>query len=276
MNAIVYKVTCLTNLHVGNGEANFDIIDNTVEKDPVTGLPTINSSGVKGALRQYFEEKGVDKAIITRIFGTDANSSKKNENSTPGKVKFYQADLIARPVRASKGDAAYYMATSLDALNMYNLKMQIFGGTVLNVNGIKEDVNYAFMNGIGAEDIAFVELLMEDNISSMSLVIDNGGIVVLKNSTLKDMPLPVLARNQLDDKGISKNLWYEEVVPHKSIFTFAVSSEDSLEDKDVLNSFSKNMTTPQYIQFGGNASIGYGLCKVEEIFSTVKEAGEQV
>ena len=62
MNAIVYKITCVTNLHVGSGEANFDVIDNTVEKDPVTELPTINSSGVKGALRQYFKEKNVGDA----------------------------------------------------------------------------------------------------------------------------------------------------------------------------------------------------------------------
>ena len=44
----------MTNMHVGNGDVNYNIIDNEVEKDPVTGYPTINASGVKGALREFF------------------------------------------------------------------------------------------------------------------------------------------------------------------------------------------------------------------------------
>ena len=45
------------------------------------------------------------------------------------------------------------------------------------------------------------------------------------------------------------------------IFTFAVSSESA----KILNSFAKVVEENPYIQFGGNASIGYGLCNVEEI-----------
>ena len=78
--------------------------------------------------------------------------------------------------------------------------------------------------------------------------------------SLRDLPLPVLARNQLED-GISNNLWYEQVVPHKSIFTFVVSSDY----ENVLQSFADVLKKPTYIQFGGNASIGYGLCRVEKI-----------
>jgi len=54
MNVHVYKYTCLTNLHVGSGDINYNIVDNEVERDPVTGLPMIHASGVKGALREYF------------------------------------------------------------------------------------------------------------------------------------------------------------------------------------------------------------------------------
>ena len=54
MKAKIFVIECLTNLHVGNGDVNFNIIDNEVERDDVTGLPTINSSGFKGALRAFF------------------------------------------------------------------------------------------------------------------------------------------------------------------------------------------------------------------------------
>ena len=59
MTANLYFIKCLTNLHVGSGDVNFNIIDEEIEKDPVTGYPTINASGVKGALRQFFEENAL-------------------------------------------------------------------------------------------------------------------------------------------------------------------------------------------------------------------------
>lgn len=257
MNGIIYKVTCLTNLHVGNGESNFNIIDNTVEKDPVNGLPTINSSGIKGALRQFFKEKGVGDKTITDIFGSDPKTSNENKGtgSTPGKVKFYQADLLARPVRAAKGSKTNYMVTSKEAIAAYNLKAEIFGTASIPVDNLSP--NTASRDNIGVEGIS--NPAMKDMPGGLKKLIP-GEIIISTDEYLRDIPLPVLARNQLED-GISKNLWYEEVVPHKSIFTFAVSSDDA----EALAEFSDKLEKAPYVQFGGNASIGYGLCLVEKI-----------
>lgn len=259
MNAIVYKIICLTNLHVGSGEANFDIIDKTVEKDPILMIPTINSSGVKGALRQHFVECGVEPKVITTIFGSSPKDSaevetvtktedgkekgKKDSKTIPGQVKFYQADLLARPARASMGDKSYYMVTSEAAIMQFYQKMEIFANSV-NVFALT-DCDEVGVEGITANKE--IELLGES-------------FKVIGDVDLRDMLLPVLARNQLED-GISNNLWYEEVVPHKSIFTFAVSSEDEA----VLNAFTEVLRKKQFVQFGANASIGYGLCRIEKI-----------
>lgn len=256
MNVVIYKVTCLTNLHVGNGEANFGVIDNAVEKDPVTGLPTINSSGVKGALRQYFKENGADDELLTKIFGSEQKTSQGN-GSIPGQVKFYQADLLARPVRASKGGEAYYMATSCDAIDLYNQKLELAGGKAVSISDISND-NYTNMDQIGIE--GDISLKKANHIPDELRTVISNGLVVLEDAVLKNIPLPVLARNQLEN-GISKNLWYEEVVPHKSIFTFAVSSENG----NVLQDFKNIIGEKSFVQFGGNASIGYGLCKVEPL-----------
>ena len=43
----IVKMKCLTNMHVGDGEENYSIIDKMVERDPVTKYPTVNASGVK-------------------------------------------------------------------------------------------------------------------------------------------------------------------------------------------------------------------------------------
>ena len=46
MKSIIYILEPITNLHVGNGDINYNIIDNEVEKDPLTNYPMINSSGI--------------------------------------------------------------------------------------------------------------------------------------------------------------------------------------------------------------------------------------
>jgi len=57
MNIDLYIIEALTNIHVGSGDINFDIIDNQVQKDAITGYPVIHSSSFKGALREHFRDK---------------------------------------------------------------------------------------------------------------------------------------------------------------------------------------------------------------------------
>ena len=66
------------------------------------------------------------------------------------------------------------------------------------------------------------------------------------------IPLPIIARNNL---GKNRNLWYEEYVPHKSVFWTIILFDDE-EFKLNLNNV---------VQLGGNASIGNGYVKFEEI-----------
>ena len=80
MGAIVVNLECVTNMHVGNGDVNFNIIDNEVERDVVTGYPTINASGVKGALREYFKKNVAEelKGLID-VISVSLNGSTKEE-----------------------------------------------------------------------------------------------------------------------------------------------------------------------------------------------------
>ena len=91
MTAFLYKMTCLTNLHVGNGDVNYSIIDNEVELDYVLKEPTIPSSGVKGALLSYVESlKGDHTGLIRTVFG--------DKDDAKGTYKFLSANLLSRPV----------------------------------------------------------------------------------------------------------------------------------------------------------------------------------
>lgn len=245
MIAKCFKIKCLTNMHVGNGDVNFSIIDNEVERDPVTGFPTINASGVKGALRMFFETEKSEKDLINNIFG---KSSDNNEEINAGKIKFFSANMFALPMRASDGKAVYYLVTNQTAIDIFkNL------GETLNVSlPLKAEAEKNTLNGIEAEGKKLIKTVKFDN---EEIYIMN------KAADFQDVSLPVVARNKLEN-GISTQLWYEEIVPHESIFYFFAAVNDC--DEKLLKMFEEKVNN-KVIQFGGNASIGCGFCKVTMI-----------
>ena len=228
MKAKIFVIECLTNLHVGNGDVNFNIIDNEVERDVVTGFPTINSSGVKGALRAFFEEN--DLSNIDEIFG-----SENSKVTTSGALKFLSANLLALPIRSISGDDKPYSIhapkTACEDFNQMIANFQLESVSIEDIKGGDEKIT-----------------LDEDN------------------SCYEKYGLPVIARNKV---GEQTNLWYEEVVPHKSMFYFAVVASTSEAD-ELLDVFTESVRE-KIIQFGANASVGYGLCKVIKVISGNEE-----
>lgn len=237
MLATMLKLKCITNLHVGNGEVNYTIIDNEVEKDPITGYPIINASGVKGALREYFSKSTKLSILVDDIFGSDDQG-----NNTSGKLKFLEADMLTIPVRASSGNSAYYMVSTKEALDKYVECYKIFFNKVIKYY----------------EEEAESEISVEGINLHEKINLQGESFYILSDKEFKELSLPVIARNKLDN-GISKNLWYEEIVPHKTVLYFPVIANQG--DENLLKEFKKSVNK-KVIQFGANASIGYGLCMV--------------
>lgn len=239
MKAEVIKLKCITNMHVGNGEVNYSIVDNEVERDAITNYPIINASGVKGALREYCTVESGDKALVNRIFGSDGQG-----NSTPGQLRILAAEMLAIPARASEGNSAFYLVSTGTAWERFLNCMELFEKTT-NVQKEPTPVK----SGLAVEGIPLRE----------SVKLGETEIYLLSEDEFRSISLPVIARNKLDN-GISKNLWYEEVVPHESIFYFPVLGED----EKLLNQFTGLICgAAKVLQFGGNASVGYGLCTAD-------------
>lgn len=251
MKANLYVMECLTNLHVGNGEVNFNLIDNEVEKDVIYGCPVIHSSGVKGALREWYEQK-FDKEKVVSIFGSESNNK---ESSTKGSYKFLNANLLSRPLRNSNiknYDYSFLNTTSYEILNNYiSLRNDI-----LNLGDEKINIDRKVLSGIDDVEIEGISATKSDDVN-IKKYLNVKNWAVMPNSCLSEIDLPVVARNKLNN-GVSENLWYEEFVPHHSKFYFFVIYPD---DKEELTDIDG-----QIIQFGGNASIGYGLCKISKEF----------
>ena len=232
---------------MGNGDVNYNIIDQEVERDPVTGLPIINASGVKGAIREFFEAKwGKNDSRIKTIFG--GNDSDK----TQGTYKFLQADLLFRPLRVSDNSRrSFVIATTEEIIKCFEGKLKGLGST-LSISGKIID-SKEMVELEGENQKTGLKEIRDDKLKEFT-----GGSIVYVNN-LNDYDLPVIARNDLDDNGISKNLWYEEFVPHESVFALIIMTPDKMDDD------FKMSLTAEPIQFGGNASIGYGLMKIQEV-----------
>ena len=187
MKTKFFKIEALSNLHVGNGEINYGMIDNLIQRDPVTELPNINSSSLKGALREYFKHK--NKEVVDLIFGSDPKDKK---NRKQGSIRFFEAELVAIPVRDD--DVPYVMVTSDKTIESLKNRMKSFGFSV--PDKIKEIIG----NPIEKTFKEFKEICSDDE-------------------------LPVISRNNLEN-GQSANLWYEQVLPKYSVLVFAVTGED--------------------------------------------------
>lgn len=251
MIAHLYKLTCITNMHVGNGEVNYSIIDNEVQRDPVLGTPMIFSSSVKGALRSHMTPL-VEEDTIRKIFGGDKN------NMTMGEYKFFSANMISRPLRVSCGESPYVNATSKTIISNHLSLMQDLGIKIYKEENklpeIEDEKKYCSSLNIDEIEGEQVKVCCPNELLK-KIIGENWALT--NNETLLDIPLPVIARNELNN-GKSNNLWYEEIVPHKSIFYFVIltpSTENLLDER--ING--------QIVQFGANASVGYGYSKVEKV-----------
>jgi CRISPR-associated protein Cmr4 len=266
---IVFFITAKTHLHVGSGDSNFGIIDNLVQRDPVTKIPCIHGSSLKGAIKEYCEEilDWKQSGISEEVFGTDTIGKRKTEKTEfmKGSHGFFQAHLLSMPARCNF--MPFFRATSKETIQSFLNDLVQFdspdatdvkkalqplleipvqkGQPVIFINksGKIEDwpTRYETFDASGAEKYLGKNIALLDWEDFQTLSNDNN--------------LPVIARNQLDN-GESKNLWYEQVVPKESLFyTMMLAPHNS----DQILQIADNGRP--LIQLGANATVGYGYCR---------------
>ena len=254
MKIVFYKINCLTNLHVGSGEVNYNIIDNEVEKDAVNGLPVIHASGIKGALRDAFSKVEKYKGQIDEIFG----KAGEGDESGSGSHKFLDATLVCRPMRVQGSNV--FASLPVVTLASVNGLLQKLNGFGVNNFGIDKIDNIDFGKNeflstcknisIECEDTGVITDNTKSQLDKLASIIGKDYAVV---RSFDDYDLPVTARNCVDEKR--RNLWYEEVVPHGSVLYFGVIYPDNAPELEF----------PSVVQFGGNASIGCGYTKITRL-----------
>jgi len=283
MSAQLYIITAKTNLHAGSGSTNAGVIDNLVQRDPSDNLPCTYASSLKGAFREFFEDgprKAFTKILADEIFGAGLNKDEPIENETDqqkaerikkkknskGTHIFHQASLLSIPVRSN--NKPFYNATSPDVLQKFLDEYKLFTDedypdksaiNKLIEKGAAKDkpiVYHAAVEHLRIEDYDISVFEREPSASVKKLLGDN--IIVMNEEDFKyqcgDLSLPVIARNNLEN-GESKNLWYEQIVQREARFWFYTVHFQSSDNFD-------NNVNERSVQIGANASIGYGICKI--------------
>ena len=267
-----YIIETLTNTHVGSGDTTFGVVDRLVQKDPVTRTPVFHSSSLKGAIKEHMEDKGLTD--FARIFG--------ESEDRPGEVKFYEARTLTLPLRST--GRVYYNCTSPDVLLDYLESLNTFQCTSSDLTSLidffrciresfSEDVDFYIFNGDTETEIEDYkegrewQTGMSDDIKKLFRTltdIDLDSVAIFKDkifSYICEDSLPVIARNHLNNEGISQNLFYEEILPRRSRFWFMIGYPVTTS---IESDFETNIVT-DIIQMGGNASIGYGATRIRKI-----------
>lgn len=230
MNTSVWLILAQTNLHVGNESVNnFGVIDQAIQRDTLTKIPCINSSSLKGAIKEFVAEMATSVSCKD-VFGSEKGAS-SDADTQKGSAVFFDANLLFLPIQVSNEENCLYkMAYEQAVLDEFVNKLTNIGVEGCTAQSVIERAK-SLLN------VPFVD------VSTME-----------PQTTLKELSddenLPIIARNKLDN-GESVNLWYEQVLPSKSVLgTLIITRDDSLA----------NALNGGLVQIGANATVGYGYC----------------
>jgi len=288
----MFILETLTNMHVGSGETHFGVVDNLIQRHPVTQIPIIHASGIKGSLREFFEnDNSFTNDEISFLFGGAVNTGEADTKGTldfsPGHLIFFEAQMLTIPLRASEN--VYYDSTSIPTLLEYLDCLDDFFNAKVKTEKLR---NWLISLELKDSDFIYFEgsdgLEIEDFSNGKKLGIPNS----LVQSSLKDLcqidikklaifdkdiftrictdSIPVIARNQIKEDGTSGNLFYEEILPRRTKFYFMIGYDKYLKEKepDIKEKFEDKITdtdNKNIFQFGANFSIGYGFSKLHKI-----------
>lgn len=200
MNTHVFLITAKTNLHVGNESGGeFTIIDKAIQRDPLTQLPCINSSSLKGAIKEYCVHN--TQINVSKLFGSDVDEKGRaiSEKSQKGEAIFFDAKLLFMPQQDD--NTLFHYETSEDVIKMLEDRVRLF------------DPSYKYER--------------PERYNGKELV--DGDL----NAICNNDNLPIIARNVLEN-GESKNLWYEQVLPAETVL-YAIIREEGEDLKNALD-----------------------------------------
>ena len=231
-----------TPLHAGSG-TDLGIVDLPIQREKHTDFPKIEASGIKGCLREYFEQKlGKEEEHIQMAFGP----AEGNDEHTASSLGFSDARLLLFPVKSVTGVFVWVTCPQVitrfyDELKLCDITPTFMippTNTVSNLKTVCVKTSDNKTEGtIVLEEYAFEVEEAEPTKTLAKWLHDNitdgmetfwkdkikTSLVVLSNDDFRDfvtMSTEVTAHTKIDDRlgTVAQGaLWYEEYLPTDSI-----------------------------------------------------------
>lgn len=283
-----------TGLHPGTGQA-LGTVDMPVQRERHTHWPLIPASTLKGVLRDTLrpldgaieDGKQMDRARWLAVFGPET----ANAGEHAGALAVTDARILAFPVRSARG--VFVWATCKAVLDRLRRDLKLSVGDSLPPVPPVEPGTALVPRGAGlladGEQLLLEEYDFSDAgdstgfgnwLAEMQVVDDGTGkrlrerLVVLPDDDFGEFTrhaTEVVARIKLDyeTKTVQDGaLFYEEFLPPETLFyamllaTPSRKKELTIPAVEVIAGVARAMGEAKYLQIGGNASIGKGICAV--------------
>jgi len=295
--AKVFYIHTVSPMHVGSG-SDLGIVDMPIQREGHTSFPKIESSSLKGSIREAFEMRGrTDLDILLKTymsFGYDETNApsavetafpNKKDREFAGALGFSDARILLFPVKSAKGIFAWI--TSPMVLNKFIKDLKISDNeqtfTIVE-NSISNDSKINIDNNSVILEEYQINITKKDDTQTitefLSTELDNDEIkeklIILSDDDFKDfvtLSTEVITRTKIDNAtGTVKDgaLFTEEYLPSETVmYSLALASpvmtrvtqiQNLSSEDEVMNFFSS--TVPDIMQIGGNATIGKGIVSI--------------
>ena len=271
--ALPFFIHVITPLHAGTGQ-ELGIVDLPIQRERHTGFPKIEASGLKGSIREVFEENNKkvkvgnkevsinDKITIDLIFGPEA------EVSHAGALGFTDARILLFPVKSMKGVFAHI--TCPEILKRFKEEMTIAGKEIkineqkINIDAIPEnsypenDPEILVSNKVILEEYTFDAKPNKDLKHFANWLVQKTGIeeilqkiIVLSDDDFKDfvhLSTEVSTRIKISNVTgtVEEGPFNEEFLPSETLlYSLALASpifKEKPEEKGIFNQDGKDET----------------------------------
>lgn len=274
MDTKLLHILTRTPLHVGAG-SSVGAIDMPVQRERHTQIPIIPGSGLKGVLRDLWND---DKSNQERLFGPDPDDKEKEHRA--GELVIGEARVLCFPVRSAKGSFAWITSPlalqryARDCASVFSVIPSVSDDECLASDGVSLEKEgkvvleeYCFRKKPDPVPPDVLELLKKpfSNDPVWSTVSDR--LVILSDGLFSYFcanACEVQQRIKInDDTGTAAEhaLFNQENVPSETLFYGVVAGRT---DPKAVEELREKLKTINYvIQIGGDETIGLGYCSVE-------------
>ena len=299
----ICKFYAVSPIHAGSGVST-SAVDLPIQRERHTNWPHIQASGVKGAFRAHFRDfadrKNGDEQLINLIFGSDEQDGwDKKIDNLPGAMSVSDARLLAFPMRSNIAPFVWVTCPSVLKRLETDLEYISLGGKMtIHEQDIQKDTAV----NIGSDNISG-QVILEDAVVNVSSKKEDT-FLIEKFSEIKKLILisddmfeyaisyctEIQTNIKIDSKtGTAEDgaLRYQEFLPADSVL-YAIAhysgryvSEIKDDKQTELKKLVEDMqakeiktfvekTVKDFVQIGGDETLGKGICKLEWISGGVK------